>query len=78
MSANGKTIIAGLDRGFVKLVARADDHRIIGAHLLCGRASDLIGELAVAIGRGMMLEEVANIIHPHPSFAEAIMEAARL
>ena len=78
MSANGKTLIAGLDRGFVKLVARADDHRLIGAHLLCGRASDLIGELSVAIGRGMMLEEVANIIHPHPSFAEAIMEAARL
>ena len=78
MSANGKTIIAGLDRGFVKLVARADDHVLIGAHLLCGRASDLIGELAVAIGSGMMLEEVANIIHPHPSFAEAIMEAARL
>ena len=78
MSANGKTVIAGLDRGFVKLVARADDHRLIGAHLLCGRASDLIGELSVAIGRGMTLEEVANIIHPHPSFAEAIMEAARL
>jgi dihydrolipoamide dehydrogenase len=78
MSANGKTIIAGLDRGFVKLVARADDHVLVGAHLLCGRASDLIGELSVAIGRGMMLEEVANIIHPHPSFAEAIMEAARL
>lgn len=78
MSANGKTIIAGLDRGFVKLVARADDHVLVGAHLLCGRASDLIGELSVAIGRGMTLEEVANIIHPHPSFAEAIMEAARL
>ena len=78
MSANGKTVIAGLDRGFIKLVARADDHVMIGAHLLCGRASDLIGELSVAIGRGMMLEEVANIIHPHPSFAEAIMEAARL
>ncbi|MBE6040973.1 MAG: dihydrolipoyl dehydrogenase [Clostridiales bacterium] len=78
MSANGKTIIAGLDRGFVKLIARADDHKLIGAHLMCGRASDLIGELAVAIGRGMTLEEVANIIHPHPSFAEAIMEAARL
>lgn len=78
MSANGKTLIAGLDRGFVKLVARADNHQLIGAHLLCGRASDLIGELSVAIGRGMMIEEVANIIHPHPSFAEAIMEAARL
>ena len=78
MSANGKTIIAGLDRGFVKLVARADDHKLIGAHMLCGRASDLIGEMSVAIGRGMTLEEVANIIHPHPSFVEALMEAARL
>lgn len=78
MSANGKTLIAGLDRGFIKLVARADNHQLIGAHLLCGRASDLIGELSVAIGRGMMIEEIANIIHPHPSFAEAIMEAARL
>ncbi|MBR2674045.1 MAG: dihydrolipoyl dehydrogenase [Mogibacterium sp.] len=78
MSANGKTIIAGLDRGFVKLVARADDHVLIGAHLLCGRASDLIGELAIAIGQGMTLEEVGNIIHPHPSFVESIMEAARL
>ena len=78
MSANGKTVIAGLDRGFVKLVAREEDHVLIGAHLLCGRASDLIGELAVAIGQGMTLEEVGDIIHPHPSFVESIMEAARL
>ena len=78
MSANGKTLIAGLDRGFVKIVAREDDHVIIGAHLLCGRASDLIGELAAAVSQGMTLEELGDIIHPHPSFVEAIMEAARL
>ena len=78
MSANGKTLIANLDRGFIKIIARADDHVIIGAHLLCGRASDLIGELALAVGRGMTLEELGDIIHPHPSFVEAIMEAARL
>lgn len=78
MSANGKTLIANLDRGFVKLVAREDDHVIIGAHLLCGRASDLIGELAVAVSQGMTLEELGDIIHPHPSFVEALMEAARL
>jgi len=78
MSANGKTLIAGLDRGFVKIVAREEDHVIIGAHLLCGRASDLIGELAVAVSQEMTLEELGDIIHPHPSFVEAIMEAARL
>lgn len=78
MSANGKTIIANLDRGFIKLVARADDHKLIGAHLLCGRASDLIGELAIAIANDLTVEDVANTIHPHPSFVEGIMEAARL
>ena len=60
------------------MVAREEDHVLIGAHLLCGRASDIIGELAVAIGMGMTLEEVGDIIHPHPSFVEAVMEAARL
>ena len=78
MSANGKTLIEGLDRGFVKLVAREDDHVLIGAQLLCGRASDLIGELSVAVSNGLTIEDVANTIHPHPSFVEAIMEAARL
>lgn len=78
MSANGKTIIEGLDRGFVKLVARKEDGLLLGAHLMCGRASDIIGELSVAIGNEMTLADVAHIIHPHPSFAEAVMEAARL
>ena len=77
MSANGKTIIADLDRGFIKLVARADDHVLVGAHLLCGRATDLIGELALAIRNNLTLEDVAETIHPHPTFCEAIFDTAR-
>lgn len=76
-SANGKTIIEELDRGFIKLVASKEDHMLLGAQLLCGRATDIIGELAVAIANGLTIEEVANTIHPHPTFVEAVCEAAR-
>lgn len=77
-SANGKTIIEELDRGFIKLVASKEDHTLLGAQLMCGRATDIIGELAVAIANGLTIEEVANTIHPHPTFVEAVCEAARV
>lgn len=76
-SANGKTIIEELDRGFIKLVASKEDHTLLGAQLMCGRATDIIGELAVAIANGLTIEEVADTIHPHPTFVEAVCEAAR-
>ena len=76
-SASGKTIIEELDRGFIKLVASKEDHTLLGAQLMCGRATDIIGELAVAIANGLTIEEVANTIHPHPTFVEAVCEAAR-
>lgn len=76
-SANGKTIIEELDRGFIKLVASKEDHTLLGAQLMCGRATDIVGELAVAIANGLTVEEVANTIHPHPTFVEAVCEAAR-
>lgn len=77
MTANGKTLIEGLDRGFIKIIARADNHQLLGAQLLCGRATDLVGELSLAIKSGHTLEDVANTIHPHPSFCEAIYDTAR-
>jgi dihydrolipoamide dehydrogenase len=77
MGANGKTVIEGLGRGFIKIVALEENHTIVGAQLMCGRATDLIGELAVVIKNGLTLEEVADTIHPHPTFVEAIAEAAR-
>lgn len=76
-SANGKTVIEELDRGFIKLVASKEDYTLLGAQLMCGRATDIIGELAVAIANGLTIEEVANTIHPHPTFVEAVCEAAR-
>ena len=78
MSANGKTVIEDLDRGYIKLVSSEEDDILLGAQLMCGRASDIIAELAVAIGNGLKVADVANVIHPHPSFVEAVMDTARL
>ncbi len=76
-SANGKTVIAELDRGFIKLVADSEDHKLLGAQLMCGRASDIVGELCVAIANGLTIENLGDTIHPHPTFVEAVCDAAR-
>lgn len=75
MGANGKSLLTNQDRGFVKLVTDEND-RLLGAQLMCGRATDLIGELTVAIANGLTAEQVASCIHAHPTFAEGIGEAA--
>lgn len=77
MGANGKTVLEDLRRGYIKLIADADSHILLGAQLMCGRATDLVGELALAISNKLTLEDVASTIHPHPTFVEAIAEAAR-
>lgn len=77
MSLNGKSVLSGQERGFIRLVAREDNEKIVGAQLMCARATDMIGELALAISRGITAGELAAVIHPHPTFGEGIGEAAR-
>ena len=74
--ANGRCVIAGADAGFVKLVCRADTGRLLGAQLCWPRATDLIGELALAVQHGLTAADLAGLIHPHPTFAEGIRAAA--
>ena len=77
MSANGKSVLSDQERGFIKVVADAESKKLLGAQMMCARATDMIGELAVAVGNGLTLDDVANIIHPHPTFVEGINEAVR-
>lgn len=77
MSANGKSVLSDQERGFIKVVADAESKKLLGAQMMCARATDMIGELAVAIGNELTLSDVANIIHPHPTFVEGINEAVR-
>lgn len=76
MGGNAKTVIDGLGRSFIKLVFRADDHKLIGAQLFCGRASDLVATLGVAMVAGMTAETLASTVFAHPTYAEGIGEAA--
>jgi len=75
MSSHGKSMLEGLDRGFVKLVFDTESEILLGAQLMCGRATDLIGELTAAIVSKATASQLARQIHPHPSFSEGIGEA---
>jgi len=76
--ANGKCLIENTDSGYVKLVTDAADGRILGAQLVCPRATDMIGELALAVQKGITAEGLHAVIHPHPTFIEMISGAAAL
>lgn len=76
MSANGKSMIELADRGFVKLVCHAQTGVILGAQLMCSRATDLIAGISSAVVSRMTAEQLVSAIYPHPTFSEAIWEAA--
>lgn len=75
-AANGRAISLHATDGFVKLVATKEEGRLVGAQIAGSAASDLISELTLAIESGATLEDLALTIHPHPSLAEAVMDAA--
>lgn len=76
MLGNSKTLLSMGERGFIKLVCEAETGRLLGAQLLCDRATDIIGELALAISNKLTHKDLASIIRPHPTYEEAITEAA--
>jgi len=74
--ASGKAQCDGELKGVVRLLADAENQRILGG-LVCGaEASALIAEVAVAMGAGMTAENLACVIHAHPTLNEIIREAA--
>ncbi len=78
MSANGKTVLSGQDRGFIKVLARESDHKIVGAQMMCARATDLIATFETAIANELTLKQLASIVYPHPTYSEGIGEACLL
>ena len=51
--------------------------KLLGAQLMCERASDIISEFTQALSAGMTREEMAQAVRPHPTFSEAVTEALR-
>jgi len=73
---NGRAIAAGETEGFVKLIFEAKHGELLGAHLIGSQATELISELVLAKKLEATEEEIVRTIHPHPTFSEAVMEAA--
>jgi dihydrolipoamide dehydrogenase len=78
LAANGRALSmeAADSGGFVRVLARKDDHRILGIQAVGAHISELSGEFAMALEMGATLEDVAGVIHAHPTLSEAFFEAS--
>lgn len=74
--ANGRAKANFATEGFVKLLADAKTDRILGCHVIGPAAGDLIHEICVAMEFGASAEDLARTCHAHPTFSEAMREAA--
>jgi len=63
--------------GVVKIVADSEYGEILGAHIVGNRACDMISELVDTIALEGGYQELARIVHPHPTISEAVLDAAR-
>ncbi len=73
--ANGKCLIENSESGYIKTVTDCDTGILLGAQLVCPRATDMVSEFALALSKKMKTSDIASVIHPHPTFSEMIAEA---
>lgn len=72
---NGKSLIMG-GNGMVKFIVGKENKKILGAHILGPRATDMIAECALAIKMNSTVNDIIETIHAHPTVSEAVREAA--
>ncbi len=73
---NGRARAIGETAGLVKMLTDARTDRILGVHMIGPYASELISEAVVAMEFGATSEDIARIVHAHPTLSEALHEAA--
>jgi dihydrolipoamide dehydrogenase len=73
--ANGRALAGGESQGYVKVVAHKKYSELCGVHIFGAHAAEMIAEPAALMAAEITVDEAANIIHAHPSFSEAFMEA---
>jgi len=74
--ANGRAVASIDTEGLVKVLADAQTDEILGIHIIGPRAADIIGEAVVAMEYRASAEDIGRISHAHPTFSEALKEAA--
>jgi dihydrolipoamide dehydrogenase len=77
MGAVGAPTVYGDRGGMIKIIGDKKYGELLGGHIVSAKAAELIEELVVARDLEGGYTEVAHTIHPHPAFAEAVLEAAR-
>lgn len=75
MDGNGKSIIAREEGGFIRLIFEAYSDTIVGAQMVCPRATDMIGEMATAIANSLTARQLSKAMRAHPTYSEGITEA---
>lgn len=76
--ANGRALSLNDSEGSLKLITRKNDGLVIGGQIVGPNASEMIGEIALAIESGMTAEDIALTVHAHPTLGEITMEAAEV
>ena len=71
-TANSRSVITREERGFVKLVADKETGILVGAQLMCANASDIIGELVLAITNRLTADQCLRSVRSHPSYEETV------
>ena len=74
--ANSRAKAIDDSEGFVKILADAKTDKVLGAHLIGPHAGELIAEIGIAMEFGASSEDIARTCHAHPTFSEAVKEAA--
>ena len=74
--ANSRAKAINEPEGFVKILADEKTDKILGVHMIGPHVGEIIGEVAVAMEFGASSEDVARTCHAHPTFSEAVKEAA--
>ena len=76
MTANGRAKVNMTTEGFIKILADAKTDRVLGVHMICADAGNMIAEAALAMEFGASAEDIARTCHAHPTLPEAVKEAA--
>ena len=63
-------------QGLIKIISDSESDEVLGVHMIAPRAADLIMEAVVAMEYRASAEDIARICHPHPTYSEAVKEAA--
>lgn len=76
MDGNGKAVLSGKSRGYIKLFA--DKNILVGAELYCLNATEIINEIALAIANKIKIKDIVSTIHPQPTVGASFKDACKL